>query len=93
MAARDEGFCAFASVPLRSNFNTYGTLNVHSRDEREISEEEVQLLTSMAAQIALAVGTRGSTSTCRRRSAVSAGSSRTPKTRSTTPTRTAASPT
>src|SRR5512147_862489 len=55
MAARDEGFRAFASVPLRSSFNTYGTLNIHSRDDREITESDVQLLTSMAAQIALAV--------------------------------------
>ena len=56
MAARSEGFCAFASVPLRSNFKTYGTLNVYTRHEREFSEQEVQLLTSMAAQIGLAVG-------------------------------------
>jgi PAS domain S-box-containing protein len=55
MAARAEGFRAFASVPLRSNFKTYGTLNVHSRLEREFLEEDVQLLTSMAAQIGLAV--------------------------------------
>jgi two-component system sporulation sensor kinase A len=55
MAARAEGFRAFASVPLRSNFKTYGTLNVHSRLEREFVEEDVQLLTSMAAQIGLAV--------------------------------------
>jgi PAS domain S-box-containing protein len=55
MAARSEGFQAFASVPLRSNFKTYGTLNVHSRADRPFSEEEVQLLTSMASQIGLAV--------------------------------------
>lgn len=55
MAARVEGFRAFASVPLRSNFKTYGTLNVHSRADREFTEEDVQLLTSMAAQIGLAV--------------------------------------
>jgi PAS domain S-box-containing protein len=55
MAARAEGFRAFASVPLRSNFKTYGTLNVHSRADREFTEEDVQLLTSMAAQIGLAV--------------------------------------
>jgi PAS domain S-box-containing protein len=55
MAARLEGFCAFASVPLRSNFKTYGTLNVYTRDDRNFSEEEVQLLTSMASQIGLAV--------------------------------------
>lgn len=55
MAARAVGFRAFASVPLRSNFRTYGTLNVHARTDREFSEEEVQLLTSMASQIGLAV--------------------------------------
>jgi PAS domain S-box-containing protein len=55
MAAREEGFRAFASVPLRSSFNTYGTLNIHTRADREFTEEDVQLLTSMAAQIALAV--------------------------------------
>jgi PAS domain S-box-containing protein len=55
MAARAEGFRAFASVPLRSNVKTYGTLNVHSRADREFTEEDVQLLTSMAAQIGLAV--------------------------------------
>jgi len=55
MAARQVGFRAFASVPLRSNRRTYGTLNVHARTDREFSEEEVQLLTSMGSQIALAV--------------------------------------
>ena len=55
MAARVEGFRAFASVPLRSSYNTYGTLNIHTRVDREFTEEDVQLLTSMAAQIALSV--------------------------------------
>jgi len=55
MVARDEGFRAFAAVPLRSSFKTYGTLNVHSHDDRVFSEEDVQLLTSMASQIGLAV--------------------------------------
>lgn len=55
MAARDEGFRAFASFPLRSNFKTYGTLNVHTRSDRAFTEEEVQLLASMASQIGLAV--------------------------------------
>jgi PAS domain S-box-containing protein len=53
--ASAEGFRGFAAVPLRSNFKTYGTLNIHSRVERLFSEEEVQLLTSMASQIGLAV--------------------------------------
>jgi two-component system, sporulation sensor kinase E len=55
MAARLEGYCAFASVPLRSNFKTYGTLNIYTREDRNFSEEEVQLLTSMASHIGLAV--------------------------------------
>ena len=55
MAARTEGFQAFASVPLRSNVRTYGTLNIHTREDRVFSEEDVQLLTSMASQIGLAV--------------------------------------
>jgi PAS domain S-box-containing protein len=53
--AAAEGFRGFAAVPLRSNFKTYGTLNIHTRVERLFSEEEVQLLTSMASQIGLAV--------------------------------------
>jgi PAS domain S-box-containing protein len=55
MVARSEGFRAFASIPLRWSFKTYGTLNVHSRADLEFTEEDVQLLTSMAAQIGLAV--------------------------------------
>ncbi len=53
--AAAEGFRGFAAVPLRSNFKTYGTLNIHTRVERLFSEEELQLLTSMASQIGLAV--------------------------------------
>jgi two-component system, sporulation sensor kinase E len=54
-AARDEGLRGFASVPLRSSFKTYGTLNIHTHADRAFSEEDVQLLTSMASQIGLAV--------------------------------------
>jgi two-component system, NtrC family, sensor kinase len=53
--AREEGLRGFASVPLRSNFKTYGTLNIHTHADRVFSEEDVQLLTSMASQIGLAV--------------------------------------
>jgi two-component system, sporulation sensor kinase E len=53
--AAAEGFRGFASIPLRSNFKIYGTLNIHTRVERFFSEEELQLLTSMASQIGLAV--------------------------------------
>ena len=55
MAARAEGIRAFASVPLRFSYKTYGTLNIYSHQEREFGEEDVQLLTSMASQIGLAV--------------------------------------
>jgi two-component system, sporulation sensor kinase E len=54
-AARLEGFRAFASLPLRSNFKTYGTLNVYSREDRVFPEADVQLLTTMASQIGLSV--------------------------------------
>jgi len=54
--AREEGLRGFASVPLRSSFKTYGTLNIHTHADRAFSEADVQLLTSMASQIGLAVG-------------------------------------
>jgi two-component system, sporulation sensor kinase E len=53
--ARDEGLRGFASMPLRSNFKTYGTLNIHTHADRTFSEQDVQLLASMASQIGLAV--------------------------------------
>jgi PAS domain S-box-containing protein len=40
---------------LRFSYKTYGTLNIYSHQEREFGEEDVQLLTSMASQIGLAV--------------------------------------
>lgn len=55
MSARAEGYRAFASVPLRAGRKIYGALNVHSRVDRAFTEEDLQLLTSMAAQIGLAV--------------------------------------
>jgi PAS domain S-box-containing protein len=55
MAARAEGIRAFASVPLRFSHKTYGTLNIYSHEEREFGEGDVQLLTSMASQIGMAV--------------------------------------
>jgi len=55
MAARAEGLQGFASVPLKANFKVYGTLNIHTRAAREFSEEDMQVLTSMASQIGLAV--------------------------------------
>lgn len=55
MAARSEGYRAFASVPLRSSYKTYGTLNVYSHEDRSFTEEDVQLLTAMASHIGLAV--------------------------------------
>jgi two-component system, sporulation sensor kinase E len=53
--ARDEGLRGFVSMPLRSNFKTYGTLNVHTHADRQFSEQDLQLLASMASQIGLAV--------------------------------------
>jgi GAF domain-containing protein len=42
-------------VALEGSDKTCGTLNIYSREEREFGEEDVQLLTSMASQIGLAV--------------------------------------
>src|SRR5581483_6604439 len=53
--AREEGLRGFAAMPLRSNFKTYGTLNIHTHADRQFSEQDVQLLASMASQIGLAV--------------------------------------
>jgi Nif-specific regulatory protein len=55
MVARSEGFRAFASMPLRSSMKTYGTLNVHTREDRTFTEQDIQLLSSMGAQIGLFV--------------------------------------
>lgn len=55
MAARAEGIRGFASVPLRFSYKTYGTLNIYSHEERDFGEGDVQLLTSMASQIGMAV--------------------------------------
>jgi len=50
-----KGILSFASVPLRSNFRTYGTLNIQTRANQAFSKRNLQLVTSMACQIGLAV--------------------------------------
>ncbi len=50
-----EELRAFASVPLRSKEKVLGVINIASHEARKFSSEDVQLLDSIAAQIAIAV--------------------------------------
>ncbi|HEY82370.1 MAG TPA: GAF domain-containing protein [Dehalococcoidia bacterium] len=50
-----EGLRAFASVPLRSKDKVLGALNIASEQARKFSAEDVQLLESIATQVAVAV--------------------------------------
>ena len=50
-----EGLKAFASVPLRSKEKVLGVLNIASHDSRQFSSDDLQLLSNIAAQVAVAV--------------------------------------
>ena len=50
-----EGLRAFASVPLRSKEKVLGVINIASYDIRKFCSEDIRLLESIAAQIAIAV--------------------------------------
>jgi len=50
-----EGLRAFASVPLRSKDKILGVMNIASWEVRKFSLDDVQLLDSIAAQVATAV--------------------------------------
>ena len=50
-----EGLRAFASVPLRSKEKVLGVINIASYETRKFSLEDIQLLESIAAQIAIAI--------------------------------------
>ncbi|MFC1846228.1 GAF domain-containing protein [Chloroflexota bacterium] len=50
-----EGLRAFASVPLVAKSKILGVLSVASRESRKFSAQDIQLLDSIAAQIAVAV--------------------------------------
>ena len=50
-----EGLRAFASVPLRSKEKVLGVFNIASHGTRKFSSEDIQLLESIAAQVAIAV--------------------------------------
>jgi PAS domain S-box-containing protein len=51
----DEGLRAFAAVPLRVKDKVLGVLTIASHDARKFSAEDIQLLESIASQIAIAV--------------------------------------
>jgi signal transduction histidine kinase/HAMP domain-containing protein len=53
--ARENGFRSLASVPLSSKGKMLGTLFAGTRDYREFTDEDVQLLTSIGNQIGVAI--------------------------------------
>jgi signal transduction histidine kinase len=50
-----EGLRAFASLPLRSKNKLLGVMNVASHTERPFSRQDIELLTSIANQIAVVI--------------------------------------
>ncbi len=50
-----EGLRAFASVPLRAKEKVLGVMTIASHEPRKFSPEDIQLLASIAAQIAIAI--------------------------------------
>jgi PAS domain S-box-containing protein len=52
---KTEGLKSFASFPLKSQEKILGVLNIASRKPRTFSQDEIQLLTNITAQIAIAV--------------------------------------
>ena len=50
-----EGLRAFASVPLRAKEKVLGVMNIASHEPRKFSSGDIQLLESIAAQIAIAI--------------------------------------
>jgi two-component system sensor histidine kinase KdpD len=54
-ACRREGLRAFAGIPIKSKDEVLGALSVFNRDPRELSPQEVQLLTAIGHQVGVAV--------------------------------------
>ncbi len=52
---RERGFNSLAVVPLVSRSKVLGTLAVMTRDQRDFSEQDIELLTSFGDQIGVAV--------------------------------------
>jgi len=54
-AVRESGFRSLAVLPIRSRGDVLGTLYVITREEREFTSQDVQLLTAIGHQIGVAV--------------------------------------
>jgi two-component system sensor histidine kinase KdpD len=52
---RREGLHAFAGVPIKSKDKVLGVLGVFSRSPRQLSSQEVQLLTAIGSQVGVAI--------------------------------------
>ncbi len=50
-----EGLRAFASVPLRARERILGVMDIASRDARKLTADDIRLIESIAAQVAIAV--------------------------------------
>jgi signal transduction histidine kinase len=50
-----EGLCSFAAVPLRAKESNVGVLGVATRDDRQFTADQVDLLSAIGAQVGIAV--------------------------------------
>jgi signal transduction histidine kinase len=53
--ARQEGLCSLLSVPLRMHTRVLGVLNVYTAERRRFPPAEVEFLSALAAQSAIAI--------------------------------------
>jgi GAF domain-containing protein len=53
--AKQEGLCSLISVPMMIKDSVIGVFNLYTEQERQFSQEEVQLLSTVANQAAVAI--------------------------------------
>ncbi|MDP2743499.1 MAG: GAF domain-containing protein [Dehalococcoidia bacterium] len=54
-SVKDQNFRFFACLPLKSRGRVVGTIDIASRQERELSSSDLQLLSSIGSQIGVAI--------------------------------------
>jgi signal transduction histidine kinase/CheY-like chemotaxis protein len=52
---RDQGLVSYMGFPLIAKDETLGTLGLYTKEEHEFSEDEIQLLGTLAGQVAVAI--------------------------------------
>ena len=55
VACKRHGYCAVASVPLRSRDRAVGILTVHSRARREFTAADLEMMTTLGNQLGAAI--------------------------------------